>query len=127
MLSEREKEILKAIGAMGYDRLNPETFPKEEVDALIYKGLRALKEDKGEDDWTLVEKKLPKVNEDGLSDPILISIEGDSFPVIGVYKKDGKSSEFREGDIGQIELGEGLVVNAWKPLIRAYKRPCVQK
>lgn len=42
-MSEREKEIMDAISTMGYDRLDPETFPKKEVDALIYKALELLK------------------------------------------------------------------------------------
>lgn len=48
MLNTREKEIYRALMDMGIGRLDPERFPTREVDALLYKGLKALVEKESE-------------------------------------------------------------------------------
>ncbi len=46
-MTNREKEIMEAIFAMGLGRLNPETYSQEEVDALIYRALHLLEAKEG--------------------------------------------------------------------------------
>lgn len=47
VMTDREKEIMEAIFTMGLVRLDPETYPQEEVDALIYRALHLLETKEG--------------------------------------------------------------------------------
>lgn len=72
--------------------------------------------------WIPIEEKLPEVNEDRVSDYILISCMNFSVPCIGRYEvnEDG-GGIFYEGDEDRSLLSYGLFVNAWMPLPKAYK------
>ena len=72
--------------------------------------------------WIPIEEKFPEVNEDRVSDYILISCMNFSVPCIGRYEvnEDG-GGIFYEGDENRSLLSYGLYVNAWMPLPKAYR------
>lgn len=66
--------------------------------------------------------QLPEVDEDGVSDYILLSFSNYSLLAIGRYEadKDG-GGMFYEGDDDRPLMSYGLFVNAWMPLPESYR------
>lgn len=72
--------------------------------------------------WTPIEEKLPDVDEDGISDLLMLSYENYSVPDIGRYyqEKDG-DGWFGLGDEEEPLSRIGLFVNAWRPMLEPYR------
>lgn len=64
--------------------------------------------------------ELPPVDEDGVSDYILLSCSNYSVPCIGRYEADQDGGAFYEGDNDKPLIEYGLFVNAWMP-VKAYR------
>jgi len=71
--------------------------------------------------WIPIEKEFPDVDEDGLSDLVLISFSNASVPTIGRYIEDAEGGAFHDGDEERTLASYGFVVNAWMPLPENYK------
>ena len=75
------------------------------------------------DGWIPVEEQLPEVDEDGMSDDILLSFANATFLCIGIYDpvRDTRGA-FYDGDDDDKPLEKiGLIVNAWQPLPEPYQ------
>jgi len=75
-------------------------------------------------EWIPVEERLPEiVTEDGSSDYILLSFDNFNLPAIGRYEEDEDGDgNFFEGDEDRSCLSYGLIVNAWMPMIKPYRK-----
>lgn len=72
--------------------------------------------------WIPIEEREPEVNEDGVSEYLLVSCSNFPVPCIGRYEADEDGGGiFYEGDGDRSLLSYGLFVNAWMPLPKAYK------
>lgn len=77
-----------------------------------------------EGDWTEIfednPETFPPVDEDGLSDYILLSFANCPLPCIGQYRVDEGGGAFYVGDYEDEPLNKiGLIVNGWKPYPRS--------
>lgn len=74
------------------------------------------------DGWLPAGNSLPKVNEDGESEYVLLSFSNFPLPTIGLYWKDSDDSgAYYDGDEDKPLCSYGLFVNAWMPLPEPYK------
>lgn len=72
--------------------------------------------------WIPITEALPETDEDGYSEPILISCENFDLPTIGHYEVDKNGDgAFYDGDDDRTLMSYGLVVNAWMPLTEPYR------
>lgn len=92
-----------------------------QIEQNAKKALEALKEYR----WRPVldgDGELPKVDEDGYSDLVLLSFGNTKGIIIGQYREDELGGSFYEGETGDEPLTKfGLIVNAWAPLPESYR------
>lgn len=67
--------------------------------------------------WIPVEERLP-----GTDDYVLLSFDNFSIPFVGRYEEDESGCAFYVGDDEKSCISQGVVVNAWMPLLEPYKR-----
>ena len=96
--------------------------------ALAIDRLRALPvvnvQDFLKDAWIPIldgDGQMPEVDEEGVSEYILISFANFPVPTIGRYQVDEEGGAFYDGDDDEPLARIGLIVNAWMPLPARYK------
>lgn len=67
--------------------------------------------------WIDVDEKLPPVDE-----YILLSFANFSVPRVGRYEEDEDGGAFYVGDDDESCVSHGVIVNAWMPLPKQYKK-----
>ena len=107
----RQLEIMLLMGMLESDQ-KPGT-PR----ALRVPGMKYMTRDEMEEaDWIPIENGHPKDD-----DYILISCEEYPLPVFGRYEEDKEGGKFYMGDTEQSFIAAGLIVNAWRPVIKPYR------
>lgn len=97
--------------------MSPEQL--EEIDRLYLEKreeVNRLRAELEEKEWIPVEERLPETNK-----YILLSFSNFSLPAIGRYEEDSEGGAFYIGDEDASCVNEGLFVNAWQPLPKAYR------
>lgn len=97
--------------------MSPEQL--EEIDRLYLEKceeVNKLRAELEEKEWIPVEERLPENNK-----YILLSFSNFSLPAIGRYEEDSEGGAFYIGDEDVSCVNEGLFVNAWQPLPKAYR------
>ena len=65
--------------------------------------------------------EMPKVDEDGYSEELLLSFENADFICLGQYREDEEGGAFYSGDDADPLTSIGLIVNAWAPRPKRYE------
>ena len=65
--------------------------------------------------------EMPKVDEDGYSEELLLSFENADFVCLGQYRVDEEGGAFYAGDDADPLTSIGLIVNAWAPRPKRYE------
>ena len=110
--------VLEALQSFLELGITPEQM--REIDKLYAEKCKELAEEKKKNRW-IPDDNPPKINEDGESDYILLSLDNSTIPCVGTYREDDDGGAYYT-DIGEKSLaGIESFVNAWCPLPERYR------